>query len=296
MDWAIARIARRQHGNATRKQLLDVGLSPSAIDRRVERGLLFREHRGVYRVGHRAFSIESSYMGAVLACGDDALLCCRAAAYLAGLLKGDAPSPEVVAPRERRIEGVITHRTRRFDARDRMHLRLIPTTRIPCTLVDLAADLSLEGLARLCHEAGVKYGTGPAHVKAVLSRRSRVPGIANLSRVLIGDVMVVLSELERGFIRRLREENLPLPETNRPAGGRRVDCRWPDYKLTVELLGYRFHNSRHAWEQDRRRRREAYARGDEFKDYTWADVFEDPTHMLAELRTLLAHPVRVRPR
>ena len=75
--------------------------------------------------------------------------------------------------------------------------------------------------------------------------------------------------------------------TNRPAGGRRVDCRWPEQRLTVELDGYRFHNSRHSWEQDRRREREARARGDEFRRYTYGDVTEDPTLMLAELRTLL---------
>jgi very-short-patch-repair endonuclease len=71
------------------------------------------------------------------------------------------------------------------------------------------------------------------------------------------------------------------------AGGRRVDCRWPEHRLTVELDGYRFHNSRYAWEQDRRREREARARDDEFRRYSYADVFEDSAFMLAELRDLL---------
>jgi hypothetical protein len=66
-----------------------------------------------------------------------------------------------------------------------------------------------------------------------------------------------------------------------------VDCRWPEHRLTVELDSYRFHNSRHAWEQDRRREREAHARGDEFRRYTWSNVLEDPRLMLRELRGLL---------
>jgi very-short-patch-repair endonuclease len=66
-----------------------------------------------------------------------------------------------------------------------------------------------------------------------------------------------------------------------------VDCRWPEQRLTVELDGYRFHNSRHSWEKDRRREREARARGDEFRRYTYGDVMEDPRFMLAELRVLL---------
>jgi very-short-patch-repair endonuclease len=98
---------------------------------------------------------------------------------------------------------------------------------------------------------------------------------------------VSLSKLESRFLELLRDEGLPLPLTNRVAGGRRVDCRWPERRLTVELDGYRFHNSRHAWEQDRRREREARARGDEFRRYTYGDVMEDRRLMLAELRPLL---------
>jgi hypothetical protein len=55
----------------------------------------------------------------------------------------------------------------------------------------------------------------------------------------------------------------------------------------VELDGYQFHNSRRSWEQDRRREREARARGDEFRRYTYGDVLEEPRYMLAELRQLL---------
>ena len=88
-------------------------------------------------------------------------------------------------------------------------------------------------------------------------------------------------------LRLLRAEGLPLPVTNRPAGGRRVDCRWHDRRLTVELDSFRFHNSRRAWERDRQREREAYARGDDFRRYTWTDVTEAPAAMLRELDALL---------
>jgi very-short-patch-repair endonuclease len=80
---------------------------------------------------------------------------------------------------------------------------------------------------------------------------------------------------------------LPLPQTNRVASGRRVDCRWPEHRLTVELDGYRYHHSRHAWEQDRRREREARQRGDEFRRYSHGDVWDQPGWMFAQLRELL---------
>ncbi len=125
--------------------------------------------------------------------------------------------------------------------------------------------------------------TTPAQVQAVLERRPGSEGAGKLRRIMSGDVKVLLSKLERGFQKRLREAGVPPPITNRPAGGRRVDCRWPDHKLTVELDSYRFHNSRHAWTQDRRREREARARGDDFRRYTWDDVFVHPRLMMREL-------------
>jgi very-short-patch-repair endonuclease len=121
----------------------------------------------------------------------------------------------------------------------------------------------------------------------VLARRPTSPGAAKLRAVLRGDVHVTLSKLEARFLALLREDGLDLPKTNRPAGARRVDCRWPEHRLTVELDSYRYHHSRHAWEQDRRREREAHARGDDFRRYTHDDVFEHPQPMLAELRALL---------
>jgi hypothetical protein len=108
-----------------------------------------------------------------------------------------------------------------------------------------------------------------------------------LRAVMAGDVHVTLSHLERAFLALLRANSLPLPVTNRVASGRRVDCRWPNYALTVELNSYTFHNSRYAWEQDYRREREARARADEFRRYSYGDVLENPGFMLTELRGLL---------
>jgi very-short-patch-repair endonuclease len=165
--------------------------------------------------------------------------------------------------------------------------RGIPVTTPAGTLVDLAAVLSDTDLARACHEAAVRHRTTPKQVEAVLARRPNAPGAGNLRRALHGDVRVTLSKLEQEFLDRLREAGLPLPQTNRPAGGRRVDCRWPQRRLTIELDGYRYHHTRHAWERDRHREREARARGDEFRRYTYGDVYESPELMMAELRTLL---------
>jgi very-short-patch-repair endonuclease len=271
----------------TRPEALRDGVTVKQIDQRLRTGALIREYRGVYRVGHRAPSVEARYLAAVRACGKGALLSGRAAGYLLGLLKGPPPPPEVTTPTWRRVAGIRTRRSRNIEPRDATTFRGIPVTTVPRTLVDLAADLTLDELARACHEAGVLYRTTPAQVEAVLARRPNSPGAAKLRKILRGEVPVTLSELERRFLVILRDAGLPAPQTNRPAGDRRVDCRWPEQRLTVELDSYRYHSSRHAWEQDRRREREAHARGDEFRRYTYGDVFDDPGAMLSELRGFL---------
>ena len=293
-------MARRQHGLVTRRQLLAAGFSPKEIDRRLAKGSLIAVFRGVYRVGHVARNLEAQYLAAVLACGDGALLAGRAAAHLLGLLRGSGTRPQpldVVTITDRQVRGVRTRRRPLLARNQAFTHRGVPVLSVPAVLVDLAGLMRDPDLARACHEAGVGFGTTPNDVEAILDRYPRSRGAASLRRVMTGETKVSLSRLESRFLRRLRDERLPLPQTNRPAGGRRVDCRWPEQRLTVELDSYRYHSSRHAWEADHRREREARLRGDEFRRFTWADVSEDPAAILAELRSLLGPSRRAgRPR
>lgn len=75
----LAGIARRQHGAVARVQLLAAGISSDEIRWRLREGALIRIYPGVYRVGDCAPSREASYMAAVLACGEGAVLSGRAA-------------------------------------------------------------------------------------------------------------------------------------------------------------------------------------------------------------------------
>jgi hypothetical protein len=288
LDGIVASIAGRQHGNVARRQLLAAGIAEGWIERRIAKGSLIPVFPGVYRVGHAAPSMEADYMAAVLACGDGAELAGRAAACLLGLIRGiPAPEPEVIARNQRRIAGITIHRERAGDPRDRMTWKEIPVTTPARTLVDLAASFSDGALARAVHQAGVLHRTQPDEIEEVLQRKPNAKGAATLRHILWGHGGLILSKLEKAFIRLLEANRLPLPLTNRLAGGRLVDCRWPEHKLTVELDSYRYHRSRHAWEQDRMRERQAYARGDQFRRFTWGDVVEHPRPTLDELRAVL---------
>ncbi len=278
----------------TRRELLRAGLTRHQVEERLRSGLLIRIYPGVYRVGHVAPSREASYVAAVLACGDRAVLSGLAAAHLLGLVKGQAPPPEVSAPTERRVKGIKTHRSRRMGRRETTVWLGVPVTTVPRTLVALAARLSPADLARAFHEAGIRHHTTPEQVEAVLARHPTAPGASMLRRVIHGDIHVTLSRLESRFLDALRHAGLPPPETNRRPGAHFVDCRWPEATLTVELDSYRYHRSRYAWEQDHRREREARVRGDEFRRYTYTDVFEEPAPMLNELRGLIGARARSR--
>jgi very-short-patch-repair endonuclease len=270
--------------------MLVAGITRHEIASRIRSGGLIPIHRGVFRVGHCAPSLEARYLAAVKACGDRSLLAGRAAACLYRLLTGSPSLPEVLTASQRRPKGVITHRPRRSDLMDATTWRRIPVTTVQRTLVDLAAVLEEDELARAAHVADARHHITPQQVEQVLSRRHNWPGARKLRRVIWGEAPVTLSKLESEFLARLKEAGLPKPAVNRRVDGRYVDCRWPEHRLTVELDSYRHHRTRHAWEVDRQREREARARGDEFRRYTWLDVDEEPGPMLEDLRQLLDRP------
>src|SRR3954447_19216105 len=93
LDGIVAAIAGGQHGVIARWQLLAAGASRRWIANRLDKGSLIRVFPGVYRVGHAALSTEATYTAAVLACGGGAFLGGRAAAFLLGMIRGDAPAP-----------------------------------------------------------------------------------------------------------------------------------------------------------------------------------------------------------
>jgi len=183
------------------------------------------------------------------------------------------------------VEGVITRRYRKRPPTT--SYRGIPTTTPARTLVDLAPTLSLDDLALAFHNARIKHRITERQVLQALW--ARAPGRRRLLAVLLGEIPITLNDFEREFRRVLKRAGLPLPdETNARHEEGYVDCRYHHPPLTIELDSYIAHGDRHAWEQDRRRERTAYARGDDHRRYTYGDVFEDTTAMLAELSRLLS--------
>lgn len=277
------RIAARHEGRVTRAQLLDAGIDTHRIRRWVADGRLYRVHRGVYAIGRPAPSMRGNYMAAVLACGVGAALSHWAAAMLLGLVKfRRVPAPEVTVPTTagRARPGIRIHRVARLHHLDTMRVGKIRVTSVPRTLLDLAPSLSQPQLTRACHEAWIRHETTPTEVIACIERNPHKPGGHRLRLALGSDV--TLSELEDGFLALLRDHDLPLPRTNVDRGGDKVDCHWTHVGLTVELMSYRFHGSRRAFEADIARRRRS-----NHLAFSYGDVFERGEATVKELAPML---------
>jgi hypothetical protein len=277
------RIAARQEGRVTRAQLLDAGIDTHRIRRWLADGRLHRVHRGVYAIGKPVPSLRGDYMAAVLACGLGTVLSHWAAAMLLGLIKfRRVPAPEVTVPTTagRARPGIKIHRVAELHPRDTMRVGKIRVTSVARTLLDIAPSLSQSQLTRACHEAWIRHETTPTEVIACIERNPHKPGARRLRLALGSDV--TLSTLEDGFLSLLRDHHLPLPRTNIDRGGDKVDCHWPDVGLTVELMSYRFHGSRRAFEEDvARRRRSSHLA------FSYGDVFERVEATANELAALL---------
>lgn len=223
-------------------------------------------------------------MAAVLACGEDAAVSHLSAGHLLELLRGRPPArPEVTVPTTagRARPGITVHRVRALTAADVTRWHGIPVTTPARTLLDLAPRLAPAALARIGHEAWVHHRMTPEHVEGCIARNPHKKGAAKLRRALTADV--TLSALEDRFLGLLRRHGLPLPRTNVDRAGDKVDCHWRDRDLTVELLSYRFHGSRRAFETDiARRRRSAHLA------FSYGDVFERASATAAEMRVALA--------
>jgi predicted transcriptional regulator of viral defense system len=294
---AIARTARRQHGVVSLAQFQACGLGASAVRNRVRAGRLRRIHQGVYAVGSFELSVAARYMAAVLACGPGAVLSHRSAADLHGLRRSDRSTVDVTVPGRsgRSRPGIQVHRPVAFEATDVTRVDGIPCTTVARTLVDVAAEIDRPGLERAVERAEILRVFDLAAVEEVLARAGR-PSAAKVLRAVLEsyapEPAFTRSELEKAFLRLCRQAGVPGPHVNTftalPGDGFEVDFTWPDRRLKIEADSRRFHGTRRAFEDDRRRDQQLTVAGWRVVRFTWRQVFREPEEVCATLGALLA--------
>jgi len=275
-------------GVFTRAELRAAGLSDGAIARRLQGGTLHRMYRNVYSVAHGALlRPEARWLGAVLACGDDAVLSHCSAAVLWGLLEDRWSFVDVTTPRRCRkgTEGIRLHRTRRLEPVDVVVVRGIPATTVERTLVDLADVVPLRVLRRAARQAEVlRLPTGSLRKKA--HGRRGAPSLSALA-LQRADVVLTRSQLESRFLRLCRRFGIPRPDRNVGIEGKERDFVWRGARLVVEVDGHATHGTRFAFEDDRARDVALVRAGWRVVRFTHAQIAFNAADVAAALRDLL---------
>jgi very-short-patch-repair endonuclease len=168
--------------------------------------------------------------------------------------------------RERR-KGIRIHRSASLTPRMTTQRAGIPVTTPARTLLDLRRCVTAAELGRARRQAEVLgYPLGDAAtIEPDLTR----------------------SELERRFLQLCRRHRLPSPEVNAPVGNYVVDFLWRRSRLIVETDGYRYHRGQATFEHDHARQARLVAAGYEVLRFTWRQIADDPTEVIAAVRTRL---------
>jgi very-short-patch-repair endonuclease len=287
----IRELADLQHGIVTRDQLLERGVTRHRIQHRVDVGWLVPVYPGVYRVGSRRMTHRGSWLAAVLAAGNAALLSHVSAAGLWRLIDV-VPGPVHVSVWNRsswRPAGIIVHRPRTLDAADRAREHGIPVTTPTRTLLDLAALASPTQLRRAVEAADRLELLDPSALACPCEQSRGRKGTGRLLSLLAHyrPLPETRSELERRFLRLCDDAELPRPAVNVSVEGFEVDFRWFAERLVVELDGYEYHRDRASFERDRRRDAALQLAGFRVFRFTYRRIVHEPDVVTSQLRVAL---------
>jgi very-short-patch-repair endonuclease len=289
---AVAKIAGRQHGVISVRQLREVGLGRNAVTMRVQAGRLHRLHRGVYAVGNPAPSPQGGWMAAVLACGRiaegegldfrrtvlgywNAALSHRCAACLWGMLPGGGKVVDVSVLGDggkRRRRGIRLHRSLTLSSG---HVTLrdgIPVTTPARTIADLR-----------------RLAVGPGRFISAYELRQaiRQANVLGLSTDEEARRERSRSDLELDFLHLCHHHRLPTPEANVRIGPHLVDFLWRKWRVVVETDGYGSHRGRAAFQEDRGRDLDLRTRGFEVIRLSEKQVNDEAPQVVAALRRAL---------
>jgi hypothetical protein len=274
-------VASRQRGRLSRRQLLAIGVSSSAIQRMIARGHLLVRHPGVYALGHAAAVALAKETDALLAGGPDVRLGSASAGSLWGLTHpGRQEDPvHLIVPGRRgpRLPGVTVHRTTILSDRDIRWREGLPVVSPARALLDLAVILTARSLELAIDRGLVAKVLRAEDLDELLGRSRGHPGHARLAAAaaeLGGDHLptITAAESEELFLDIVRRAELPPPLVGARRFGYEIDFLWPEHGLAVEIDGLRFHGTPRAFHHDRRRDRDLFGHGIIVMRYPWRDL------------------------
>jgi hypothetical protein len=285
-------MARRQHGVVTRRDLLKLGFSSTAIEHRLATGRLRPVARGVYTVGWPLTDRKQGWMAAVLICGEGAVLSHASAAALWGIgPEGEGPV-DVSIRRHCDISrpGISARARPRLSERDVTERHGIPVTTPVRTLIDQATELAPSRLERMVNEADKHDVIDPEALREALDDYAGERGIKPL-RALLDRLTFRLSDTELEVLFRpiATKAGLAVPLTKEWVNNFEVDFFWPDLGLVVETDGWRYHRTASAQTRDALRDQTHTASGLTSLRFSHYQVKYEPAHVLRILARTAAN-------
>lgn len=287
-----------QLGLITRKQAIRCGHTAGSIRTKVERGEWVRVAQGVYRATIHPESHEQHILSLCLRSPGKAWASHRTAAWLHGFRREPGKEIEITSSAQlTATAGCRIHRTSMMARCDITILRKVPTTAAERTLLDFAATATTSELELAVDEALLTRKTSLDKIEWRLRRTGGPgrPGSAALARCLVDRRRVgqIDSHLERQFLDFLRAAEVPMPRSQFPiqVGQRtfRADFAYPEHKLIIEVMGYRWHGGKDRWERDLFRSSELAAAGWRILYVTKSQMVKARLHTMNRVRHALGY-------
>ena len=258
-------------------------------------GRLFPRRGELFLVGHEHPAAKADLAAALLVAGRGAVLSHRSAAAQWSLLVWSGCAEVTARVHRRTTRGVVIHRAELDLRKDVTRRSGLPVTSLLRTIVDCAAVMTEEELARLVNETAIKRWLHARNVTALLAMVRGRRGARQLRRVLEARDLSkgwTRSTLEAAFAKLAREAALPPYERGElvDIGGgdlRECDALWRAQRLMVELDFLPIHETGRVPYRDRRRDRRLAAAGSTVIRLTGDDLTHHRDEVIADLRAAL---------
>jgi hypothetical protein len=293
-------VATGQLGLLSRRQANGVGVSNAQLRSRVSSGSLLQVGTDTFRLPGAPTDARAELLALMIDIGGEVWASGPTAAALHGFdgfrLK---PPFDVTILRDRNVRrlGHRIHSTTSIELIDRAVVQCLPCTSAARTLIDLARTESVERLTE-SYDSGLrdgKFSESLVHRRIVALRSSGRFGVPRLVAAIEGVEAIRggHSWLEREYLRMLSQVGLPLPQTQAVltrAGDKlvRVDFRFAQTPVVVEVLGYHSHRTRQHLQRDTQRLNALITDGFRPYQFTYVDVIERPDDVVHQTRLALA--------
>lgn len=288
----VLTLAGENGGYLTRSQLVNLGLSPSAIDRMIRADDIVPVSAGVYQVIPSDDHLDLLF-GAVLAL-PNAVVSHQSALHLLRFPALPDLIPTVTVPpyTTHKFPNMTVRRANDLSEHHTLTVAGLVATNAARSLFDYAGIVDYDKFVAIAEPAIL---TGKVRADALrrmsmeLSRRGK-RGSRAVNDFLGTTRDSPTTPLEVKGRRIIRDARLPTPASEFPipwSPRRRFDDAYPEHRVAIEWDSHRWHLGKSAAQRDRERDRLAILNGWAVVRFTWDDVTRRPKDVALQIRQIL---------